>query len=84
MVLSHLLSQPTPGLVNFWLACAADQGCGVPARRWTRLARLAAHSTAYDRPAWAACSARAGDGSWRRIRTGGGSAADCVVGRGCR
>ena len=43
-------SRPTPALVNFWLGCAEATGCGVPLRYWTRLARLAAHSTAYDRP----------------------------------
>ena len=38
-----------PALINFWLQCADTAGCGVPAPYWTRLARLAAHSTAYDR-----------------------------------
>lgn len=48
-VLSSLLIRPTPALINFWLRCAESAGCGIPARYWTRLARLAAHSTAYDR-----------------------------------
>ena len=80
VVLSQLLSQPSPGLVNFWLACAADQGCGVPARLWTRLARLAAHSTAYDRAGLGRVLGQRGrwflaqNPDWRRL------AADCVAG----
>lgn len=49
-VLGSLVVRPTPALINFWLRCADAAGCGVPAPSWTRLARLAAHSTAYDRP----------------------------------
>lgn len=48
-VLAQLIVRPTPALINLWLACAATAGCGVPAPYWTRLARVAAHSTAYDR-----------------------------------
>ena len=80
VVLSQLLVQPSPGLINFWLACAADQGCGVPARHWTRLARLAAHSTAYDRTRLGRVLGGRGrwfleqNPDWRRL------AADCVAG----
>ncbi len=49
-VLGSLVVRPTPALINFWFGCAEATGCGVPAPYWTRLARLAAHSTAYDRP----------------------------------
>jgi hypothetical protein len=48
-VLASLIIRPAPALINRWLACAAAAGCGLPAPYWTRLARVAAHSTSYDR-----------------------------------
>ncbi len=48
-ILGDLLVRPNPDLINAWLARADIAGCAVPAVFWTRLARLAAHATAYDR-----------------------------------
>ena len=48
-LLGDLLVRPNPELINVWLGCADRAGVGVPASSWTRLARLAAHSTGYDR-----------------------------------
>jgi hypothetical protein len=48
-VLAGLLVRPSAELINHWLACADAAGCGIPAVHWTRLARLSAHSTTFDR-----------------------------------
>jgi hypothetical protein len=78
-VLAGLLSRPIPALINLWLSCADAVGCGVPAAYWTRLARLAAHATAYDRPLLGRVLGERGrwflqqNPDWRRL------AADCAL-----
>ena len=50
-LLEELLRTPDPALVSCWLtACAAHGRTAAPVH-WTRLARLAARTTAYDRRA---------------------------------
>lgn len=76
-ILGDLLVRPTPDLINFWLTEAEESGCGIPSALWTRMARLAAHSTAYDRPVLGRVLGARGrwflglNPEWRRL------AADC-------
>ena len=48
-LLTDLLRVPEPALVTCWLGACVDHGCVVAAVHWTRLARLAARTSAYDR-----------------------------------
>lgn len=48
-LLAELLRSPDPVLINCWLAACVEHRRVVAAVSWTRLARLAARSTAYDR-----------------------------------
>ena len=50
-LLASMLAQPEPELVNLWLTACAARELGVVPDLWTRLARLASRSTAYDRVA---------------------------------
>ena len=50
-LLTDLLRTPDPALVNCWLIACAAHGRTVHPIHWSRLARLAAHTTAYDRSA---------------------------------
>jgi hypothetical protein len=50
-LLASMLAQPEPVLINLWLSACATRGLGVSPDLWTRLARLASRSTAYDRAA---------------------------------
>ena len=50
-LLASMLGRPEPALVNLWLSACAARGMGVSPDLWTRLARLASRSTAYDRAA---------------------------------
>jgi hypothetical protein len=76
--LVDLLLRPSPDLVNLWLERADAAGVGVPAASWTRLARLAAHASAYDRPLLGRVLGARGrwfleqNPEWRRL------AADCA------
>jgi hypothetical protein len=48
-LLADLLRSPDPALVSCWLVTCAGHRRSVSALHWTRLARLAARTTAYDR-----------------------------------
>ncbi|HEU5485078.1 MAG TPA: hypothetical protein VFU98_09240 [Microlunatus sp.] len=50
-LLADLLRSPDPALVSCWLATCAAHRRTVSALHWTRLARLAARTAAYDRSA---------------------------------
>ena len=87
-LLGELLVRPTPELVNAWLTCAGAAGHGVPAAYWTRLARLAAHSTAYDRVALGHAFGARGrwfleqNPDWRRLASDGAPRPETAPGAG--
>ncbi|MDN5762553.1 MAG: hypothetical protein L0H41_09585, partial [Microlunatus sp.] len=72
-LLGALLRIPDPALVSTWLAVCSEHGRSVAAVRWTKLARLAARSTAYDRPMLGAALGARGrwflgqNPEWRRL-----------------
>lgn len=76
LVLTGLLDRPDPILVNLWLAAGAERGYGAAPEHWTRLASLAARSTAYDRSRLLAVLGPAGrwfleqNAAWRRLTQG--------------
>ena len=53
--MTMVLRVPDPTLVSCWLQTCAGYGRVVAAVHWTRLARLAARATAYDRIALGSC-----------------------------
>ena len=72
-LLAELLRVPDPALVSCWLQTCATYGRTVGAVHWTRLARLAARTTAYDRTALGSCLGPRGrwflrqNPEWRRL-----------------
>lgn len=72
-LLTELLRTPDPALVSCWLIAGAAHGYTVHPIHWTRLARLAARSTAYDRTALGAALGPRGrwflrqNPEWRRL-----------------
>lgn len=72
-LLAELLRVPDPTVVSCWLRSCARHGYAVAAVHWTRLARLAARTTAYDRPALGACLGQRGrwflrqNPDWRKL-----------------
>ena len=72
-LLTDLLRTPDPALVSCWLTACAAHGRTVHSIHWTRLARLAAHSTTYDRAALGAAFGARGrwflrqNPEWRKL-----------------
>lgn len=72
-LLTDLLRTPDPALISCWLTACAAHGRTVHPSHWTRLARLAAHATAYDRPALGAALGARGrwflrqNPEWRKL-----------------
>ena len=72
-LLADLLRSPDPALVSCWLTACAAHGRTVHPIHWTRLARLATRTTAYDRAALGAALGPRGrwflreNTEWRRL-----------------
>lgn len=72
-LLADLLRTPDPALISCWLTACATHGRTVHPIHWTRLARLAARGTAYDRSALGAALGPRGrwflrqNPEWRRL-----------------
>lgn len=74
-LLTDLLRSPDPALISYWLNACATNGRTIHPVHWTRLARLAAHSTTYDRSALGAAFGARGrwflqqNPDWRKLAT---------------
>lgn len=49
-ILGRLLARPHPGMLNLWLAAAADHGCGAAPQLWPELAAAASRLAEVSRP----------------------------------